>query len=109
MKGKLACDCTKSLLIREYCDRDFPPLKCGHQIAVINKVRGGEILVAPEPGQNPKRVRGGLIHHWIGAMLVPHVKLDDILEVTRDYDRYKEFYRPSVVASKMIVKRVGQA
>lgn len=41
-------------------------------------------------------------------MLVPHVTLDDILEVTRDYDRYKEFYRPSVVASKMIVKRVGR-
>ena len=38
MKGKLACDCTKSLLIREYCDRDFPPLKCGHQIAVVSLV-----------------------------------------------------------------------
>jgi hypothetical protein len=38
MKGKLACDCTKSLLIREYCDHDFPPLKCGHQIAVISLV-----------------------------------------------------------------------
>jgi hypothetical protein len=38
MKGKLGCDCTKSLLIREYCDHDFPPLKCGHQIAVVSLV-----------------------------------------------------------------------
>jgi hypothetical protein len=35
MKGKLGCDCTKSMLIREYCDRDFPALKCGQQIAVV--------------------------------------------------------------------------
>jgi len=36
LKGKLACDCTKSLLIREYCDRAFPTLRCGHQIAVVS-------------------------------------------------------------------------
>jgi hypothetical protein len=38
LKGKLACDCTKSLLIREYCDHDFPALKCGHEIAVVSLV-----------------------------------------------------------------------
>jgi len=36
MKGKLACDCTRSLLIREYCDRNFPALKCGHKIALVS-------------------------------------------------------------------------
>ena len=29
---------------------------------------------------------GGLIHHWIGAVFVPNVKLDDVFDVTRDYD-----------------------
>jgi hypothetical protein len=68
------------------------------------KVRGGEIVVAPAPGHNPAKVPGGLIHHWMGAAFVPNLKLDDILEVTRDYDRYKEFYHPSVVESKMIAR-----
>jgi hypothetical protein len=68
------------------------------------KVHGGEIVVVPAPGQNPKKVPGGLIHHWMGAMFVPHLKLDDILGVTRDYDHYKEFYRPSVVESKVIAR-----
>jgi hypothetical protein len=36
MKGKLACDCTKSLLIREYCDRNFPILKCGQTIELLS-------------------------------------------------------------------------
>ena len=55
-------------------------------------------------GQNPKKVSGGLIHDWMGAVFVPNLKLDDILKVTRDYDHYKEFYRPSVVESKAIAR-----
>jgi hypothetical protein len=66
------------------------------------KVRSGEIVVAPAPGQDPKKVPGGLIHHWMGAMFLANVKLDDILQVTRDYDHYQEFYRPSVIESKAI-------
>ncbi len=67
------------------------------------KVRGGDIVVAPS-GKNPKKVPGGLIHHWIGAVFVPNLKLDDILVVTRDYDHYKLFYHPSVVESKAIAR-----
>lgn len=70
----------------------------------IAKVHGGEIVVAPAPGPNPRKVRGGLIHHWIAAAFLPNVKLDDILAVTEDYDRYQEFYRPSVIASKTVAR-----
>jgi hypothetical protein len=68
------------------------------------KIRGGEIVVVPAPGQNPKKVPGGLIHHWMGAMFLPNLRLEDILDVTRDYDRYKEFYRPFVMESKAIAR-----
>jgi len=70
----------------------------------IAKVHGGEIVVAPAPGPSPRKVPGGLIHHWIAAAFLPNVKLDDILEVTEDYDRYQEFYRPSVIASKTVAR-----
>jgi hypothetical protein len=68
------------------------------------KVRGGEIVVAPESSQNPRKVPGGLIHHWIGAVFVPDIKLDDILAVTRDYDHYKKFFHPFVIESKAIAQ-----
>ena len=71
----------------------------------IAKAHRGEIVVAPAPGPSPRKVRGGLIHHWIAAAFLPNVKLDDVLEVTQDYDRYKEFYRPSVVASKTVARQ----
>jgi hypothetical protein len=66
------------------------------------KVRKGEIVVAPAPGPNPRKVPGGLIHHWIGAVFLPGVTMDEFQEVTRDYDHYKDYYRPSVVESRAI-------
>jgi hypothetical protein len=68
------------------------------------KVRGGEIVVAPAPGQNPKKVSGGLIHHWMGAVYLPNLKLQDVLAVTTDYDHYQVFYRPSVRESKTVAR-----
>jgi hypothetical protein len=68
----------------------------------LAKAHRGEIVVAPAPGPSPRKVRGGLIHHWIAAAFLPNVKLDDVLKVTEDYDRYQEFYRPSVIASKTV-------
>ncbi len=70
----------------------------------LAKVHEGEIVVAPAPGHAPMKVQGGLIHHWIGAAFLPNAKVDDILDVIRDYDRYKEFYPPSVVESKVLVR-----
>jgi hypothetical protein len=67
-------------------------------------VRSGIIVVAQAPGHTPARVPGGLIHHWMGAMFLPGLKLDNVLQVTRDYDHYKDYYRPSVVESKTIVR-----
>lgn len=71
----------------------------------VAKVRGGEVVVAPAPGQNPKKVPGGLIHHWIGAAFMPGMTIDRILTVTRDYDRYKDFYTPYVVDSRLVGRK----
>src|SRR5258708_3152556 len=73
------------------------------------KVRGGEIVAAPVPGPNPRKVPGGLIHHWIGAVFMPNVGLEDVVVVSRAYDRYKDFYRPSVVDSKLIARNCADA
>lgn len=69
-----------------------------------DNVRAGEIVIAPALGHVPKKVPGGLIHHWVGAAFLANVKLDDVLVITRDYDHYKDFYRPSVIQSKLIAR-----
>jgi hypothetical protein len=55
--------------------------------------------IGPVSRQIPKKVSSGLIHDWLGAGFVPNVKIEDILQIVRDYSRYKEIYRPGVIDS----------
>ena len=66
------------------------------------QVREGRIVVAPMTQHTPMRVPSGLIHHWIGAALLPNTKIDDVLSVVRDYRRYKDIYAPTVIESKAV-------
>jgi hypothetical protein len=66
------------------------------------RVHSGEIVIAPVGETVPMSVEHGLIHHWVGAMFVPNARLEDVLAVVRDYRRYKEFYAPNVLDSKLL-------
>jgi hypothetical protein len=70
--------------------------------ARLASVREGEIVIAPVGLQNPRRVPSGLIHDWVGAAFIPDVTVKDVFQVTRDYARFKDFYRPTVIDSKVI-------
>ena len=65
-------------------------------------LRNGEVVVTPASQQVPLKVQSGLIHDWTGAAFIPKAKLHDVLPVLRDYDRYKDYYRPNVVYAKRI-------
>jgi hypothetical protein len=45
---------------------------------------------------DPEKVPQGMIHDWIGAVIVPNVTLDQALRVIEDYDHYGEVYQPLV-------------
>jgi hypothetical protein len=55
--------------------------------------------IEPMSRDIPRKVPHGLIHDWLGAGFVPDAKIEDILLVVRDYDHYKEMYRPGVIDS----------
>jgi hypothetical protein len=68
----------------------------------IEKVRKGQIVVAPAQPHIPRKVPSGLIHDWMGVSYVPGIGIRDVLPVMRDYGRYKEFYQPHIIESKML-------
>jgi hypothetical protein len=65
------------------------------------RVRAGEIVVTLLGQHSPIRVSRGLIHDWIGAALFPNTTPEDIFAVVQDYARYKEFYKPLIIDSKI--------
>jgi hypothetical protein len=62
-------------------------------------IRAKGPYIAPVGPHIPKKVPSGLIHDWLGVGFVPNVKIEDILRIIRDYDRYKDIYRPHVIDS----------
>lgn len=67
------------------------------------RVRRGEVLAASELGENGSRgVPHGLIHDWIGTVFIPGVTLANVFAVVHNYDRYGEFFGPTVVNAALI-------
>ena len=68
----------------------------------VEKVKKGQIVVAPAQPHIPRKVPSGLIHDWIGVYYMPGISIRDVLPVMRDYGHYKEFYQPHIIESKML-------
>jgi hypothetical protein len=71
------------------------------------RLRAGEVVVSPL-GHTPGAVPAGLIHHWIGAAFVAGARMDDVIAVVRDYERYTEYYKPSVVDARTLSRRAEE-
>lgn len=73
--------------------------------ADIVQLRGGQVVIARlttlDNGQ-PIPVPGGMIHHWIGTVFIPSATLSQTLALVEDYDHHSDYYRPQVVASKIL-------
>jgi hypothetical protein len=79
--------------------------------ANLAALKQGELYIEPlttrEAGKSI-HVPDGLIHHWVGAVFVPGVRLDEAVRLLQDYDRHDEIYRPAVARSEL-VSRDGDA
>jgi hypothetical protein len=64
-----------------------------------DEIRTKGLHIAPVGPHIPKKVPSGLIHDWMGVGFLPNVKIDDIVRIVRDYDKYKEIYQPGVIDS----------
>jgi hypothetical protein len=66
------------------------------------EIKDGAVLAEPVGKHEPLHATGGLIHHWIGAVFIPNATIPDVLDITRDYTHYKDFYKPGVGDADLI-------
>ncbi len=69
------------------------------------RVRKGEIPSQLWAGDLPVHIAGGLIHDWIGAVLIPGTTLERTLALVQDYDNHKNVYKPEVMDSRLLRHR----
>jgi hypothetical protein len=60
------------------------------------------------PSRDCSNIPGGLIHDWTGITFVPGVTLQQTLTALQDYDRDADYYRPTVLRSKLL-SRAGNS
>jgi hypothetical protein len=89
--------------------QDRPFLKLDEDQDSISKVRNGEIIVLHNGSKGLKSVPSGLIHDWSGAAFIAGATLDQVSSITRDYDHYKDFYRPGVVDSRTLFSGLAES
>ena len=73
---------------------------------ILADLRRGELfmerLETRDANGGEIEIRDGLVHHWLGAVFVPGVGLEETLELIQDYGRHSEIYGPDVEAAHII-------
>jgi hypothetical protein len=65
------------------------------------RLRQGEVVIEKQ-GETPLEIAGGLIHDWVGTVLIPKVTVAQVLALIQDYDHSTRYYSPDVVQSRLV-------
>ena len=66
---------------------------------IYARLRAGEVVVEKletRDGGARIDIPSGMVHHWVGTVLIPDVSLTQTIAMVQDYDRYAEIYAPQV-------------
>jgi len=79
-----------------------PFLRVDDHPAKRQMLREGRVLVWPGTRGGTMSVPSGLIHDWVGTIFIPDATVDQVVAVVRDFDNYKDHYKPWVIGSKLL-------
>ena len=68
---------------------------------VMGRLRHGEVVIEKQRA-TPSQIPGGLIHDWVGTVLIPKVTVAQVLALIQDYDNSTSYYAPDVVQSRLV-------
>jgi hypothetical protein len=66
------------------------------------QLKQGQIVARLWAGDSPAKIPNGLIHDWVGAVLVAGATVEQALALVQNYDNHKNIYQPDVIDSKLI-------
>ncbi len=68
---------------------------------VMERLRQGEVVIEKQ-GETPSEISRGLIHDWVGTVLISKVTVAQVLALVQDYDHSNQHYTPDVVRSRLV-------
>jgi hypothetical protein len=69
------------------------------------RLKRGEVLaerLQTREGNAEIPVPDGMIHHWVGTILLAGATLDKVMAFVKDYGNYSKYFAPTIVRSRVI-------
>jgi hypothetical protein len=69
------------------------------------RLKRGEVLahrLQTRDGNSEIRVNDGMIHHWVGTILLPGATMEKVMAFVQDYGNYSKYFAPTIVRSRVI-------
>ena len=73
--------------------------------ALFGKLQLGEVVSArlqTRDGKAEIAVPGGLIHHWVGTVLLPGTTIDRVMAFVKDYQQYPARFGPMIQRARVL-------
>lgn len=73
--------------------------------AVMDRLRRGEVLMERLRVRDAGKeidIPDGMLHHWVGLVFLPGVKVSETVALLQDYDHHSTLFAPAVVRSKLL-------
>ena len=86
-------------------------LEAAERDEVLARLGSGEVVIErleTRDGGDEVDIPFGMVHHWIGTVLIPGVTLDQTIALVKDYERYPEVYAPDVRAAAIREREGGR-
>lgn len=80
-------------------------LDAARQQDVRVRLRRGEVVIERLRSSERIEIPDGLVHHWVGIIFIPSVRVRDAVRLMQDYDRHAALFAPNVVRSRILERR----
>lgn len=72
---------------------------------LLQRLKAGEVISARLETRDGKKsidAPDGLLHHWVGTVLIPGVTLDRVMAFVKDYPQYAKHFSPMIQRSRVL-------
>ena len=74
--------------------------------SIIATLKQGGVYVQQVRTRDAKgkliNIPDGMVHHWVGDVFIPGKSVASALDVLRDYNNFKNIYKPEVIGSRLV-------
>ena len=78
---------------------------------LLERLKAGEVIaerLETRDGRKAIDAPDGMIHHWVGTVLMPGVTMDRVMAFVKDYPQYPKHFSPMITSARVLKQTPDQ-